>query len=98
MRGVKNLFLFVLGLLPGMLMAASTAVSENDLSATHEISTDAKAQAAYDEPPEAGSPVKIVAEPRHEDLRCANVVLLDSENFCRYAASQTANAAHPSAR
>jgi hypothetical protein len=96
MRGASGFFVLVLALLAGMLMAPSRVPAESDMregdmsGVTHEGSMDAEAQVAHDEPSQAGSPVKVVAQPPVEERPCANVVLLDSGKFCRYAAAPTA--------
>jgi hypothetical protein len=92
MRGATGLFMLAVALLAGMLMAPSTVLAENEIregevsGVIRKGSMDAEAQVARDESPQGGSPVKVVAPPPVEERPCANVVLLDSAKFCRYAA------------
>lgn len=96
MREAYNLFALVPVLLAGIFMAPATAVAEGELTgAAHDVSIDeVQPQPARDDLPEASSPTNTVADPFLDERRCPNVVLLDSENLCRYAAPGAAVRRH----
>jgi hypothetical protein len=77
--------------LAGMLAATSAVITEGEvIDVAGEIPTDSEKQAADDEARQAPPPGSIVVEPRPDEQRCPNVVLLDGEKLCRYAAPRAA--------